>query len=53
MGSDEFDSKKGWISMDSPLAKALLKHSIDDEVKVNAPGGQKTYWVVGVRYEMN
>jgi len=53
VGSDEFDSKKGWISMDSPLARALLKHSIDDEVKVNTPGGKKTYWVVGVRYEMD
>jgi len=51
VGPDELDPDKGWISMDSPMAKALLKKSIDDEVKVLTPVGQVTYWVLGVRYE--
>ncbi len=34
VGSDEFDPDKGYISLDSPLAKALLKKTIDDEVTI-------------------
>ena len=50
-GPDEFDPSTGWISMDSPLGRALLRKGLDDEVKVELPGGAKTYVVVGVRYE--
>lgn len=51
VGPDEFDPGQGYISMDSPLGRALLRKTIDDEVKVEVPGGVKTYVVVGVRYE--
>jgi transcription elongation factor GreB len=51
VGPDEFDATQGWISMDSPLGRALLRKGLDDEVKVELPGGLKTYVVVGVRYE--
>jgi transcription elongation factor GreB len=51
VGPDEFDASKGYISMDSPLGRALLRKAIDDEVKVETPGGAKTYVVVAVRYE--
>jgi transcription elongation factor GreB len=37
--------------MDSPLGRALMRKALDDEVKVELPGGVKTYVVVGVRYE--
>ena len=50
VGPDEFDPAKGWISMDSPMARALLKKMIDDEVSVETPNGQMDYFVVDVRY---
>jgi len=50
VGPDEFDASKGYISMDAPLGRALLRKAIDDEVKVEVPGGTKTYYVVGVVY---
>jgi transcription elongation factor GreB len=51
VGPDEFDAATGLISMDSPLGRALLGKRLDDEVKVELPGGAKTYVVVGVSYE--
>jgi transcription elongation factor GreB len=51
VGPDEFDAQPGYISMDSPLGRALLRKAIDDEVKVEVPGGVKEYVVVDVRYE--
>jgi transcription elongation factor GreB len=50
VGPDEFDLEKGLISIDSPLARALLKKSVDDGVSVELPGGQVTYTILGVRY---
>lgn len=51
VGPDEFDAATGWISMDSPLGRALMGKRLDDELKVELPGGAKTYVVVAVRYE--
>lgn len=51
VGSDEIDTEKGWISVDSPLARALLKKTEGDEVAIQAPKGAVRYWVVGVGYE--
>ena len=51
VGPDEFDVARRYLSMDSPLGKALMRKALDDEVKVEVPGGLKTYVVVGVRYE--
>ena len=50
VGPDEFDATKGFISMDAPLGRALLRKAIDDEVKVELPGGARTYVIVAVRY---
>jgi transcription elongation factor GreB len=50
VGSDEIDTDKGWISIDSPLARALLKKTVDDNVSVVLPNGQCDYTVVRVRY---
>ena len=50
VGPDEFDAAQGYISMDAPLGRALMRKAIDDEVKVEIPGGAKTYYVVRVRY---
>ncbi len=50
VGPDEFDPQKGWISMDSPMAKALMKKGLDDEVAVETPKGERFYFIVEVRY---
>lgn len=51
VGPDEFDAAPGYISMDSPLARALMKKGLDDEVSAEVPGGSCTYTIVGVEYE--
>ncbi len=50
VGPDEFDASRGRISMDSPLGRALLRKSLDDEVTVRTPTGDKTYAIVAVEY---
>ncbi|UXF71292.1 transcription elongation factor GreB [Stenotrophomonas maltophilia] len=50
VGPDETDAGLGWISIDSPLARALLKKRLDDEFSVELPGGQFTFAVIGVEY---
>ena len=50
VGPDEFDLEKGLISIDSPLARALLKKTVDDEVTVTLPKGRTTYTVLEIRY---
>jgi len=50
VGPDELDPKKGWISMDSPVAKALLKKHVDDEVSVKTPRGTETYYISNIYY---
>jgi transcription elongation factor GreB len=50
VGADEFDPTKGWISIDSPMATALLKKTIDDEVRVDTPDGIRRYIVIEVSY---
>jgi transcription elongation factor GreB len=50
VGPDEFDMAEGYISMDAPLARALMRKGLDDEVKVELPGGARTYVIVEIRY---
>ena len=50
VGPDEFDPAKRWISMDSPMARALLKKAVDDDILVKTPGGEAHYFIVKVRY---
>ena len=51
VGPDEFDAAPGYISMDSPLALALMKKALDDEVTVEVPGGVRRLVIVAVEYE--
>jgi transcription elongation factor GreB len=51
VGADEFDPARGWISIDSPLAQALLKKTIDDEIRLMTPGGPAEYLVIEIAYE--
>jgi transcription elongation factor GreB len=50
VGPDEFSVEKGWISMDSPVARALMKKSLDDEVSVQRPDGVAHYVITNIRY---
>ncbi len=51
VGADEFDPACGWISVDSPLARALLKKGAGDKVEIHLPEGRKAYWVLAVSYQ--
>jgi len=51
VGPDETDAKTSAISMDSPLAKALLAKHADDEVRFEAGGKSRTMVVLSIRYE--
>lgn len=50
VGHDETDTGKRWISVDAPLARALLGKTLDDDVSVAAPGGETTYIVTDIEY---
>ena len=51
VGSDEFDPVKNWISIDSPVARALIGKEVDDEVKVETPSGRVTLYINQIWYE--
>jgi|SRR5580658_7359562 transcription elongation factor GreB len=51
VGPDEFDRTPGYISMDSPLGRALLRRRLDEEVAVATPGGERVYLIVSIDYE--
>jgi len=51
VGPDEFDHAPGYISMDAPLARALLKRSPGDEVTLELATGRKTWLLLEVSYE--
>ncbi|HET20090.1 MAG TPA: transcription elongation factor GreB [Chromatiales bacterium] len=50
VGPDEFDPKRNWISLDSPMARALMRRAEGDEVSVLTPAGEKSYAILEVRY---
>lgn len=50
VGPDETDPKLGWISIDAPLARAMLKKRVDDEFEAPLPGGNVRYAIVEVEY---
>ncbi|MFT7243055.1 MAG: transcription elongation factor GreB [Candidatus Azotimanducaceae bacterium] len=50
VGSDEFDLSKGWISLNSPMAKALLGKRLFDEVTIETPAGREHYELVAIEY---
>ena len=50
VGPDEFDAEKGYISMDSPVARALMKKTVGDEIAIQTPGGEIYYAILRVQY---
>ena len=51
VGPDETDARKNAISMDSPLAKALHKKRLDDEVQITIGGETSILTILSIRYE--
>jgi len=50
VGEDEADIKKKTISIQSPLARALILKSINDIVKINTPNGMLQYKIKNIKY---
>jgi len=52
VGPDEFELSQGKLSMDSPMARALLGKQLDDEVAVQSPSGKQLYYVTDISYPL-
>jgi transcription elongation factor GreB len=50
VGPDEFDQEPGGISMDAPLARALLGKALDAEVSVELAGGEQVFSIIAIEY---
>jgi transcription elongation factor GreA len=51
VGDDEADLKQGMISLNSPVARALIGKFAGDVTEVQTPGGRREYEILDVRYE--
>lgn len=50
VGADEIDASKGYISVDSPMSRALLGRSVDDSVNVQSPEGRSGFLILNIKY---
>jgi transcription elongation factor GreB len=50
VGPDESDVERRWISIEAPVAKALMGKRCDDDVVVRRPKGDITYTIIAIRY---
>lgn len=50
VGPDEFDQHKDYISIDSPVARALLKKTVGDELEIVTPKGVQFFDILQIRY---
>jgi transcription elongation factor GreB len=51
VGPDEFEVARGLISMNSPVARALLGKRLDDTARVRTPAGEREYVITAIDYE--
>lgn len=51
VGCDEFDPTKNWISIDSPVARALIGKCVDDEIEVQTPTGKAVFYINKIWYD--
>jgi transcription elongation factor GreA len=51
VGDDEADIRRGLISINSPIARALIGRAPGDEVEVETPGGTRRFEILGLRRE--
>ncbi len=50
VGEDEADPNRGLINLASPMAKAMIGRSVDDEVKVKTSQVQKTFYILKIEF---
>jgi transcription elongation factor GreB len=51
VGPDEFDLNQQKLSMDSPLAKAMLGKRLDDEIVLKKPDSEEIFYIVKIEYK--
>lgn len=51
VGADETDAKRGFISLDSPMARQLLGKRADDEIRLTLAGVEQEYYICAVHYD--
>ena len=51
VGADEIDVKNNHITIDSPMARAMIGRQVDDEVVVQAPSGVKIWLINKIQYQ--
>lgn len=52
VGPDEFDLSQSKLSVDSPLARAMLGKRAEDELIVSTPKGERCYYVIAIDYQL-
>jgi transcription elongation factor GreB len=50
VGADEFDMDLGWISIESPMARSLLRKRKGDKVHIHRPAGEIDMTIINVQY---
>jgi transcription elongation factor GreB len=50
VGADEIDAERGWISVDSPVARALLGRAVDEEIDIATPAGTRRLLIAAIAY---
>jgi transcription elongation factor GreB len=50
VGPDEFDHQSHYISVDSPLARSLLKRELGEDIEVEVPSGRMVYYIADIGY---
>ena len=51
VGPDEIEAEKHYISLDSPLARQLLRKTFDDEITIRNEQGKMSYTIVDINYQ--
>jgi transcription elongation factor GreB len=51
VGVDEIDLDRGWVSWQSPIAKALLNGRRDERIRFKFPSGEETLEILNIQYE--
>lgn len=51
VGDEEIYGRKDYISLQSPIAKACLGKSVEDEIQVQTPTGKKNWYVTDINYK--
>lgn len=51
VGPDEIYGRNDYVSIDAPMARALLKKEVDDEAVVKTPTGDQTWYVNSISYQ--